>query len=97
MEKYKKAYKALNYVFFIYMACLVIPFLKIELSGSEATLWLSLLLVSQLAYLYFLGVLILGTNRNYVKWVGLTAVGFPFSIAVSYILLKPVAIEQGWN
>ena len=97
MDKMQKSYKMLSYVFYLYSACLGFVFTGIDLSGGQAALWGGLLIFSHFAYLYFLGVLILGAKKNFVKWVGLTFIAGPIGTVISYLLMKPVAIQQGWN
>jgi hypothetical protein len=97
MDKYKTAYKRLNYVFYVYVACLGMAFLGLDLTGGQSALWVGVFIISHLVYLYFLGVLVQGAKRSFMKWVGLTFITGPFGLIASYFFLKPVAIEQGWN
>lgn len=97
MEKLKKTYKMLNYVFYVYLACLGLVFTGVDLSEGQSALWVGVFVISKFAYLYLLGVLINGAKKNLIKWVGLTFISGPFGTVLSFLFLKPVAIEQGWN
>lgn len=96
MDKYKKAYKILNYVFYVNLACFGIALTGIEMTGGQSAVWTLVLIVTHLAYLYYLGVLIVGAKKSFIKWVGLTFIAGPLGTVVSYLFLKPVAIEQDW-
>lgn len=97
IDENKVRYMRLNYIFYVYLACLAVPFLGVDLNGGLSALWILVFAVSHLAYLYLLGVLILRAKRSFWKWVGLTFISGPLGTIISYLFLKPVAIEQGWS
>jgi hypothetical protein len=97
MDKYKTAYKRLQIVFWVYVVCLIIPFFGFDLSGGIAALWLGIHIVSSLAYIYFLGVLINGTDRSFGNWVGGAILFGPFGVIFTFFQLKTIAILRGWD
>lgn len=97
MDKYKTAYRKLQIIFWVYVACLVVPFLGYDLSGTMAALWLVILVVSHLTYVYFLGVLINGTDRSFGNWVGGAILFGPVGLILTFFLFKPIAIMKGWD
>lgn len=97
MDKYKTAYRKLRIIFWVYVACWVVPFLGYDLSGAMAALWLGILVVSHFTYVYFLGVLINGTDRSFGNWVGGAILFGPVGLIFTFFLFKPIAIMKGWD
>ena len=97
MDKYKTAYKRLQIIFWVYAACLVVPFFGTDFSGKISSIWLGTFIASHLAYIYYLGVLINGTDRSLGKWVGGAFLFGPFGVIFSFFLFKPIAIMKGWD
>jgi hypothetical protein len=97
MDKIQRNFRAFTFVFYAYVICLAIPFLDINLSGGQSGLWLLVFAASHLAYLFLLGSLISASKRSAIKWVILSIATGPIGILASFLLIKPIAIEQGWQ
>lgn len=96
-DKYKTAYKRLKIVFWIYIACLILPITRWDLNGGQAAAYIGIFILAHFGYIYLMGVLIAGTNKSLGTWLVATFFTGPLGVIVSFVKLMPVAIEQDWN
>lgn len=96
-DKYRRAYKWLNYAFYVYVVCLVVPFTGINMTGEQAIIWFVSFVISWFTFLFSLGTLVNGANQNFLNWVGGAALFGPIGVSVSYFRIKKIAIVRGWG
>ena len=100
LEKNKKLFKYLRNTFRFAMLWWAVLFVVANVyPGSDqfAGIWVILGMINGLAYLYFLGTLASRAGKNGSLWV-LGAFLFPIlGVALTYLNMKTVAIQNSWD
>ena len=101
LEKNKKLFKYLRNTFRFAMCWwavfLGIAYFSEDSSGQMAGVLMLVGMANGLAYLYFLGTLAARAGKNSSLWV-LGAFLFPIlGVALTYLNMKTVAIQNGWD
>jgi len=98
-ERYKRTYKYFTYAFYIHISLFILALAvgKSQTSDLIILTWFALWIISGLAYIMFLGTLVSGANKSSILWVGGTIVFNYIGFFVSFVRMKPIAIEEGWT
>lgn len=98
MDKYKKKYKLLTYAFWTEIGCFFLPLIADKtLMDNILIVWTLVWIASGFTYLYSLGSLASGANKNVFMWVGGTMITGPIGFIVSFVRMRLVAVQQGWD
>jgi len=98
MDKYKNTFKRLSYAFWIQVGCFVLPLIADKhLMDTILIGWTLVWIVAGFTYMASLGTLAAGANKSVIAWVGGTILTGPIGFIVSFVRMRVIAVQQGWD
>ena len=98
MDKYKNSFKRLTFAFWANVVCFILPIIADKhLMDSILIVWGLVWIGAGFTYLQSLGTLAAGANKSVLAWVGGTMLTGPIGYIVSFVRMKVIAVQQGWD